>query len=90
MLTQTGCRSILHSMQNETISLRTENQLSILEERLDELIRVCDQLVLENQSLQARHATLMAEREDLIEQYEQARTRIDAMVARLRGLEQSP
>jgi uncharacterized protein (TIGR02449 family) len=43
---------------------------------------------LENQSLQSQKKALATERDELLEQYEQARQRVDTIVARLRGLEQ--
>lgn len=67
----------------------TENHLSVLDERLTELLRRYEQLAADNEALQARQAELLAERAGLIEQNEQSRTRIEVMVARLKGLEQS-
>jgi cell division protein ZapB len=75
-------------MENDTEKDTTEQQLEVLEERVDELIRVCEHLALENQSLQSQNKALAAERDELLEQYEQARQRVDTIVARLRGLEQ--
>jgi cell division protein ZapB len=87
-LTHAGHRSILATMENDTEKDTTEQQLEVLEERVDELIRVCEHLALENQSLQSQNKALAAERDELLEQYEQARQRVDTIVARLRGLEQ--
>lgn len=67
----------------------TESYLTALDERLTELLRRYDQLAADNQALLVRQAELLAEREGLIEQNEQSRTRIETMVARLKGLEQS-
>jgi cell division protein ZapB len=76
-------------MNIETVSQKTERYLATLEERIDELIRSHEQLALENDSLHARQVALLAERDKLIAQNEQSRERIEAMVARLKGLEQS-
>jgi cell division protein ZapB len=76
-------------MESEMIEIPTRHPLDTLEDRLDELIRVCEQLAMENQSLRVRCDTLTVERDELQEQYTQARRRIEAMVARLRGLESS-
>ena len=76
-------------MENNVSEPRTEHYLDTLEERLDELIRVCEQLAMENQSLRVQCNTLAAERDELQVQYTQARGRVEAMVARLRGLESS-
>ena len=77
-------------METETNSKITERYLVALEERVDELIRRYDQLAAENHSLRDRHSEMLAERDDLIQQNEQSRARIEAMVMRLKGLEQSP
>ena len=76
-------------MDNETTPKIIESYFVALEERVDELVRRCEQLALENQALTAQHNQLLAERNELIDQNEQSRARIDAMVARLKGLEQS-
>jgi len=82
--------SIVTPMENEPVTRKTERYITALEERVDELIRVYDQLLEENRSLQAQQAELLRERDALIEQNEQSRMRIEAMVVRLKGLEQTP
>lgn len=77
-------------MEYESVTRKTERYITALEERVDELIRVYEQLLEENRSLQAQHAELQQERDALIEQNEQSRMRIEAMVVRLKGLEQTP
>jgi len=77
-------------MEHESVTRKTERYITALEERVDELIRVHEALLEENRSLQAQHAELQQERDALIEQNEQSRMRIEAMVVRLKGLEQTP
>lgn len=77
-------------MENEPVNRKTERYLTALEERVEELIRLHNQLLEENHALQAQHAELQQERDALIEQNEQSRMRIEAMVVRLKGLEQTP
>ncbi|NCC29281.1 MAG: TIGR02449 family protein, partial [Gammaproteobacteria bacterium] len=43
----------------------------------------------ENKSLRARQETLVGERGELIEKTEQARSRVEAMLSRLRAMEES-
>ena len=62
--------------------------LATLERRLEELIRLCDQLSRDNQALLARHQEWAQERARLIEKNEVARSKIEAMIGRLKGLEQ--
>lgn len=77
-------------MENQINNHDTERHFIALQAKLDELIRTYEQLAEENRTLRTQQAALLAEREDLIQKNEQSRARIDAMVARLRGLEQFP
>jgi cell division protein ZapB len=76
-------------MNEQLFNRETERNFSALEEHLNELARMCSQLISENKALQAQHMTLLAERETLIDENRQTRARIDAMVARLKGLEKT-
>lgn len=76
-------------MNTDTVHEDTHTYLTALEERIDELIAICEQLTLENQSLHARQHAVLEERDALSEQNEQLRARIDTIVARLKGLGQS-
>jgi cell division protein ZapB len=60
-----------------------------LERRVDALIHLCRRLQEENASLRARQEALVAERGELIEKHEQARSRVEAMLSRLRAMEES-
>ena len=61
--------------------------LNNLENKLDQLINLCQRLEKENQSLRAKETDWARERTRLIEKNELARTRVEAMIARLKGLE---
>ena len=66
----------------------TDNMdLAALELRVDELIRTVEQLKNENTALRTQQDSLVNERAVLIEKTEQARTRIESMIARLRAME---
>lgn len=60
-----------------------------LERHIDGLIHLCRRLREENASLRARQEALVAERGELIEKNEQARSRVEAMLSRLRAMEES-
>lgn len=68
-------------------SLMEELDLKTLEQRVDELINAVSRLQTENQSLRAQQAELVAERARLIEKTELARSRVEAMIARLKAME---
>lgn len=65
-----------------------ETELKRLEERVDALVRVCDQLQDENRSLKQRQDVLTAERASLLQKNEQVRARVEAMIGRLKAMEQ--
>jgi cell division protein ZapB len=65
----------------------TELDLQALEVRVEELIRACSYLKDENKSLRMRQDNLVAERAALIEKTELARTRVEAMITRLKSME---
>ncbi len=65
-----------------------EGELKRLEQRVDALVRVCDQLQDENRSLKQRQDVLTAERATLLQKNEQVRARVEAMIGRLKAMEQ--
>ena len=64
-----------------------ENQLKVLEQKIDELIELCGQLNQENQALKTDRANWHRERQDLIDKNEMARSKVAAMIDRLRAME---
>ena len=64
-----------------------ELDLKKLEVRVEELIRACAQLKGENSSLRSQQESLVAERADLIEKTELAKTRVEAIITRLKSME---
>lgn len=64
-----------------------ESDLNKLEARVDELVRTVMLLKDENRNLRSQQADLMAERSSLIEKTEMAKSRVEAMITRLRSME---
>jgi cell division protein ZapB len=64
-----------------------DNQLQILEQKIDELIALCQQLNRENQALKADSTSWQRERQDLMDKNALARNRVEAMINRLRTTE---
>jgi len=64
-----------------------ERELQRLEQRLEQLTALCRQLQEENRSLHEAQDTLVNERAGLLARNEQVRTRVEAMIHRLRALE---
>ncbi len=63
-------------------------ELSMLSRKVDELIVLCNHLRQENRILRAGEQAWKQERAQLIERNEMARTKVEAMIGRLRALEQ--
>lgn len=64
-----------------------ENQLKTLEQKIDELISLCNELNRENQTLKTDSAGWQQERQNLIDKNELARGKVEAMIDRLRTME---
>ena len=65
----------------------SDQELKALESRIDELVRACGHLKQENRMLMARQDSLVTERAALIEKTELAKSRVEAMITRLKSLE---
>lgn len=63
-------------------------ELKHLEERLHEVLDLCDKLKEENRSLRDNQESLVTEKAQLVQRNEQVRTRVEAMITRLKSLEQ--
>ena len=72
----------------EDTNVQFEHELKRLEKRVDALVQVCDQLQDENRSLKQRQDSLTAERATLLQKNEQVRARVEAMIGRLKAMEQ--
>src|SRR5690625_672843 len=74
--------------QDRHVNDAIDQQLKLLEQRVDALISRCVQLQAENDMLRQSQDTLTTERAQLVEKNEQARARVEAMISRLRAMEQ--
>lgn len=66
---------------------RTRAAVDVIEKRVGQLIDRIDELERENRSLLARQESLVAERAGLVQRNEEARSRVEAMIERLKSLE---
>jgi len=88
-LTPAGPGFYIAGMSTDQTNQRFDLELKRLEKRLDELVLFCRQLQEENNSLRDRQETLMAERATLLQKNEQVRGRVEAMITRLKAMEQT-
>lgn len=82
-----GARDYIDRMA-DNMNARFEHELRRLEKRVDALVSVCDQLQNENKSLKQRQDVLTSERANLLQKNEQVRARVEAMIGRLKAMEQ--
>ncbi len=76
-------------MSENTRPTAVDLELKRLEKRIDELLATMNQLKEENRALRARQETLASERTSLLHRNEQVRTRVEAMIGRLKSMEHS-
>jgi cell division protein ZapB len=76
-------------MTSDQANHRFDLELRRLEKRLEELVVLCKQLQEENKSLRNRQDSLISERANLLHKNEQVRGRVEAMINRLKGMEQA-
>ena len=67
----------------------TVEDLLALEQRIDSLLSLLVRMRQENHSLRTSQESLVAERANLVAKNERARSRVEAMINRLKALEQS-
>jgi cell division protein ZapB len=65
-----------------------KEQLRQLESRLEELIGISARLRQENEALHEREAKLMEERAQLLKKNDVAKAKVEAIITRLKSLEQ--
>lgn len=87
-MTLPAAPSIVRRILKEALILASFD-IDQFEHAVEHLLHLCQRLQEENASLRARQEALAAERGDLIEKTEQARSRVEAMLSRLRAMEES-
>ncbi len=88
-LTCLSRRNYSFTMTEATSSSAVDLELKRLEKRIDELLATMHQLKEENRALRARQETLASEKTSLLHRNEQVRTRVEAMIGRLKSMEHS-
>ncbi len=67
----------------------TDSQFRALEQKIDDLIKLCSDLNRENVSLKAEARDWAAERETLMARNEVARGKVEEILGRLKSVEQA-
>lgn len=66
-----------------------DQPITTLEQKIDELIKFCEALNNENNALKSKASNWALERSRLVEKNEIARVKVEAMITRLKSLEQN-
>ena len=72
---------------SDTTKTQLDAELTRLAKRIEELVAILEHLRDENRALRARHESLAGERATLMHKIEPVRTRVEAMIGRLKTLE---
>lgn len=81
-----SCAGIVPIMSEHT---QTTAVLATISQHVDQLLELCRRLREENRSLRHSQDQLTTERAQLLAKNEQARIRVEAMINRLKSLEQN-
>ena len=76
-------------MNESTPKSAVELELKRLEKHLEDLIATVGQIKEENRALRQRQESLTVERATLLQKNEQVRARVEAMIGRLKSMEQA-
>ncbi|MBA3981229.1 MAG: TIGR02449 family protein [Alcanivorax sp.] len=68
--------------------MKSEDQLRQLEARVEELVTISARLREENQTLHSRELRLLEERAQLLKKNDVAKAKVEAIITRLKSLEQ--
>ncbi len=66
-----------------------DNEITALADKVESLTSLCTKLSEENKSLRASQQALNSERAALLEKNNQAKSRVEAMIRRLKTMEKS-
>tara|TARA_E500000331_G_C17273037_1_gene720283 strand:- start:1518 stop:1748 length:231 start_codon:yes stop_codon:yes gene_type:complete len=76
-------------MESNNNNQNMDLKLKDVGKKLDELLAVCDKLKEENLSLKQQQNKLIEDRANLLQKNDQVRVRVEAMISRLKAMEQA-
>lgn len=76
----------IFAMSDKSVS-SVDTEFRRLEKRIDELVATVHRLKEENRALRQRQEVIAADRTALLNRNEQVRTRVEAIIGRLRAME---
>jgi len=67
----------------------SEDRFDSLNAKVDDLIDLCAEMKRENQALKANESSWQAERKDLLERNQEAKTKLESTLVRLKAMDNS-
>ena len=82
-------RSILDAYERIRTQIRHRTGTEAVGKRIEDLVATVNHIKEENRALRQRQDTLTSERATLLQKNEQVRARVEAMIGRLKSMEQA-
>ena len=67
----------------------SEDRFDTLNDKVDDLIKLCSEMKRENQALKANEGSWRAERKQLLDRNHEAKSKLESILARLKAMENS-
>ena len=75
------------ALDQDKLGTMLAEDLNTLEAKIAELVELCESLANENRALRERNRAWAAQKSDLVERNELARSKIDALIDRLKSMD---
>lgn len=79
--------AIVDAMNQKPTLVISEQEFSALEQQVAALISACNHLKVENRTLRANIEQLQSERNQMLQNNDKARNRVEAIISRLKSME---
>ena len=67
----------------------SEDRFDTLNDKVDDLIKLCSEMKRENQALKANEGSWRAERKQLLDRNHEAKSKLESILARLKAMDNS-
>ena len=67
----------------------SEDRFDTLNDKVDDLIKLCSEMKRENQALKANEGSWRAERKQLLDRNQEAKSKLESIMARLKAMDNS-
>ena len=67
----------------------SEDRFDTLNDKVDDLIKLCSEMKRENQALKANEGSWRAERKQLLDRNQEAKSKLESILARLKAMDNS-